>query len=88
MDIKLVLSSDLLARGVDLPEVNLVINYGLPAKEAEYKHRIGRSGRFGNRGAALTIIKRVLENENEEVSYFKDCSSQELEDAKQAIEKL
>jgi len=47
MNIKLILSTNLLSRGVDLPEVALVVNYDLPDNPQDYLHRIGRAGRFG-----------------------------------------
>ena len=56
MQIKVILSTDLLSRGIDLPDVSLVINFDMPLTEAEYFHRIGRTGRFGREGIALSII--------------------------------
>ena len=47
MKLNLILASDLLSRGVDLPDVKLVINFDMPLTLAEFFHRIGRSGRFG-----------------------------------------
>lgn len=47
LQIKLILSTDLLSRGIDLPDVRLVINMDMPINESEYFHRIGRTGRFG-----------------------------------------
>ena len=45
-----------MARGINLPDVSLVINYDLPVKTEEYFHRIGRSGRFESKGLALTLL--------------------------------
>ncbi len=56
MEIKVVLATDLLARGIDLPDVKYVVNFDMPMSEAEFKHRIGRTGRFGRSGLALSLI--------------------------------
>lgn len=56
MHIKIILSTDLLSRGIDLPDVRYVVNFDMPMNEAEFKHRIGRSGRFGRLGVALSLV--------------------------------
>jgi len=59
MKLNLVISTDLLARGVDLPEVRLVVNFDMPLTHAEFLHRIGRSGRFGTEGMALSFLQET-----------------------------
>lgn len=54
---RLLLTTDLLARGIDIPQVNLVINYDIPYNKETYIHRIGRSGRFGKVGVSITLVK-------------------------------
>jgi superfamily II DNA/RNA helicase len=54
---RILLTTDLLARGIDIPEVNLVINYDLPDTKETYIHRIGRCGRFNKKGVAITMVK-------------------------------
>merc|ERR1712130_470441 len=49
-------TTDLLARGIDVQQVSLVINYDLPRNLENYIHRIGRSGRFGRKGVAINFI--------------------------------
>merc|ERR1711953_592808 len=49
-------STDLLARGIDVQQVSLVINYDLPTNMENYLHRIGRSGRFGRKGVAINFV--------------------------------
>ena len=44
---RILISTDLTARGIDVHQVELVVNYELPSKKENYIHRIGRSGRFG-----------------------------------------
>jgi superfamily II DNA/RNA helicase len=56
-DTRLLLTTDLLSRGIDIPQVNLVINYDLPINKDTYIHRIGRCGRFGKKGVSITMVK-------------------------------
>lgn len=53
---RVLISTDLLARGIDVQQVNLVINYDLPSNFESYLHRIGRSGRFGRKGVAINFV--------------------------------
>ena len=54
--IKVILTTDLLARGVDLPKVNIVINFDASSNQNQYLHRIGRTGRFGVNGVAISFL--------------------------------
>ncbi len=54
---RILLTTDLLARGIDIPQVNMVINYDLPMNKETYIHRIGRCGRFGKKGVSITLVK-------------------------------
>ena len=56
---RLLLTTDILARGIDIPQVNMVINYDLPPTKETYIHRIGRCGRFDKKGVAITMIKSL-----------------------------
>jgi len=53
---RVLITTDLLARGIDVQQVSLVINYDLPKDRENYIHRIGRSGRFGRKGVAINFI--------------------------------
>ncbi|AMD21598.1 HFL258Cp [Eremothecium sinecaudum] len=53
---RVLISTDVWARGIDVQQVSLVINYDLPELLENYIHRIGRSGRFGRKGVALNFI--------------------------------
>ena len=55
-DSRVLISTDLLSRGIDVQQVSLVINYDIPRNIESYIHRIGRSGRFGRKGIALNFI--------------------------------
>ena len=54
---RILLTTDLLARGIDIPQVNLVVNYDLPINKETYIHRIGRCGRFGKKGVSISMVK-------------------------------
>ena len=58
MPCTVLIASDALARGVDLPSVSLVINYDAPRDASNYVHRVGRAARAGATGRAITLIKR------------------------------
>jgi ATP-dependent RNA helicase len=53
---RVLISTDLLARGIDVQQVSLVINYELPPQMDNYIHRIGRSGRYGRKGTAINLL--------------------------------
>lgn len=54
--IKILITTDILSRGIDIQQVSLVINYDLPKEKETYIHRIGRSGRFGRKGTVINFI--------------------------------
>ena len=53
---RVLITTDLLARGIDVQQVSLVINYDMPTNYENYLHRIGRSGRFGRKGVAINFV--------------------------------
>lgn len=53
---RVLISTDLIGRGIDIQQVNLVINYDLPYSLEKYIHRIGRTGRLGRKGVAINLI--------------------------------
>lgn len=53
---RVLITTDLLARGIDVQQVGLVINYELPMRKENYIHRIGRAGRFGRKGTAINFV--------------------------------
>lgn len=63
---RIIIATDIAARGIDIANLNLVINYDLPDVAETYVHRIGRTGRAGNKGTALTFYSR------EEYTMIKD----------------
>ena len=55
---RILISTDLLSRGIDIQQVSLVINYDIPNNIESYIHRIGRSGRFGRKGTSINFLTR------------------------------
>lgn len=68
LNIKVMLSTDISSRGLDVLNVNLVINYEIPGTKEAYVHRVGRAGRFGTPGIAVTLC--ADENEVKLVNQF------------------
>ena len=67
---RIMVSTDLFGRGIDIERVNIVINYDMPDDSDSYLHRVGRAGRFGTKGLAITfsgsdedaeVLKKVQE---------------------------
>jgi len=54
---RVLITTDLLARGIDVQQISLVINFELPVCRENYIHRIGRSGRFGRKGASINLVE-------------------------------
>eukprot|EP01155_Anaeramoeba_flamelloides_P053000 Anaeramoba_flamelloidesc42924_g2_i2.p3 GENE.c42924_g2_i2~~c42924_g2_i2.p3 ORF type:complete len:106 (+),score=22.93 c42924_g2_i2:1346-1663(+) len=63
---RVLLTTDVWARGIDVKQVSLVINYDIPPSREVYLHRIGRSGRFGRKGVAINFVK------NDEMQALRD----------------
>ncbi len=57
--LRVLVATDVAARGIDVPTISHVINYGLPMKPEDYVHRIGRTGRAGRQGLAVTLAERM-----------------------------
>ncbi len=53
---KVLVATDVAARGIDVPDINLVVNYDAPRQAEDYVHRIGRTGRAGRAGVAVTFL--------------------------------
>ena len=54
---RILLTTDLLARGIDVPQVNLVVCFDMPQDKETYIHRIGRCGRFNKKGVSISFIR-------------------------------
>jgi len=78
--IRILLSTDLLARGIDIQQLSLVINYDLPKEKETYIHRIGRSGRYGRKGVAINLISERDVEELKFIESFYDTKIEEMPD--------
>eukprot|EP00833_Pecoramyces_ruminatium_P000674 jgi/Orpsp1_1/1174706/evm.model.c7180000051063.1 len=63
---RVLITTDVWARGIDVQQISTVINYDLPLDRENYIHRIGRSGRFGRKGVAINFVK------NDEIKILRD----------------
>jgi len=55
-DVKVLVATNVAARGLDIPEISHVVNYDMPQNLEEYVHRIGRTARMGRHGTAITFV--------------------------------
>mmetsp|Transcript_1090 Transcript_1090/g.4032 ORF Transcript_1090/g.4032 Transcript_1090/m.4032 type:complete len:143 (-) Transcript_1090:110-538(-) len=60
---RILVSTDLFGRGIDIEKVNIVINYDMSDDADQYLHRVGRAGRFGTKGLAITFISTTEDSE-------------------------
>jgi translation initiation factor 4A len=75
---RVLISTDLLARGIDIQQVSLVINYDIPINKENYMHRIGRTGRYGRKGVALNFITDRDEENIKTIETYYDLKINEL----------
>lgn len=75
---RVLITTDLLARGIDVQQVSVVINYDLPASKENYIHRIGRSGRFGRKGVAINLITNNDAGELKEIETYYNTQIEEM----------
>jgi len=75
---RVLISTDLTARGIDVYNVSIVINYDLPTQKETYIHRIGRSGRFGKKGNAINFILPEEKDQLDMIQKFYDTHIEQL----------
>ena len=75
---RVLITTDLLARGIDVYQVSLVINYEMPREKETYIHRIGRSGRFGRKGNAINFVTPPEKEQLEEIQNFYNTNIEQL----------
>ena len=75
---RVLISTDLTARGIDVYQVSIVINYDLPNQKETYIHRIGRSGRFGRKGNAINFILPEEKEQLDSIMKFYDTVIEQL----------
>ena len=75
---RVLLSTDLFSRGIDVQQVSIVINFDIPKNVATYLHRIGRSGRWGRKGAGINFVTRRDMSRVKEIERYYNTEIQEL----------
>lgn len=75
---RVLITTDLLARGIDVQQVSLVINYDMPSNRESYIHRIGRSGRFGRKGVAINFIVKADVKYMHDIEQFYNTQIEEM----------
>ncbi|KAJ3337990.1 translation initiation factor eIF4A [Gonapodya sp. JEL0774] len=75
---RVLITTDLLARGIDVQQVSLVINYDLPSNKENYIHRIGRGGRFGRKGVAINFVTQEDVRMLREIEQFYNTQIEEM----------
>ena len=76
---RILITTDLLSRGIDVQQVSLVINYDIPRDKESYLHRIGRTGRYGRKGCAINFIMSENDIRNiQEIEKFYSTQIEEL----------
>jgi len=75
---RVLITTDILARGIDVQQVSLVINFDLPANRENYIHRIGRGGRFGRKGVAINFLTQEDAGTLREIERFYNTQIDEM----------
>ena len=75
---RVLIATDLLARGIDVQQVSIVINFDVPKNKHTYLHRIGRSGRWGRKGTAINFTSRRDFGRLKELEQFYNTQIDEL----------
>jgi translation initiation factor 4A len=75
---RVLISSDVTARGIDVQQVSVVVNFDVPRSVHTYLHRIGRSGRWGRKGVGINFITRRDANQLREIEKYYNCEIREM----------
>ena len=76
--IRVLITTDLFARGIDVQQVSYVMNFDIPREVCVYLHRIGRSGRWGRKGVAINLMTRVEQRRLTAIEQYYATEIQEL----------
>ena len=75
---RVLVTTDLLAKGIDVYQVSLVINYDLPYSKESYLHRIGRCGRFGRKGSSISFVTPDEKEDLESIQKYFNATIEKL----------
>jgi ATP-dependent RNA helicase UAP56/SUB2 len=82
---RILVSTDLFGRGIDIEKINVVINYNMPNESDQYLHRVGRAGRFGTKGLSISFISTA--DDQKVLDDVQDRFEVKVEDLPTTIEK-
>lgn len=85
---RILVATDVASRGLDIPTVNVVINFELPADIANYVHRVGRAGRAGRSGRAVSLVSEAEVELLQAIETETDVSMEPLECVEETVLKL
>ncbi|KAL0210867.1 hypothetical protein P9112_009165 [Eukaryota sp. TZLM1-RC] len=77
-EVRILIATDIIARGIDVSQVSVVINFDVPSSRETYLHRIGRSGRYGRKGLAINLATNDDLGLIKDIEQFYGCSIEEL----------
>ena len=75
---RVLISSNVTARGIDIQQVSVVINFDVPKSVSTYLHRIGRSGRWGRKGVSINFVTRYDVHKIQEIEQYYSCQIHKL----------
>jgi len=75
---RILISTDLFSRGIDIERVNIVINYDMPENADSYLHRVGRAGRFGTKGLSISFISKEEEKKEKIGGYKREFTDEQV----------
>ena len=75
---RVLITTDLLSRGIDIQQISIVINYDIPKEIENYIHRIGRSGRYGRKGVAINFVTDYDKEKVKQIESYYSTEIQEL----------
>ena len=81
------MATELFARGIDIEKINVVFNYDMPKETSAYLHRVGRAGRFGTKGLAITFVSDDKDKEKDKERGESSLASKQAEEDKQQMKK-
>jgi superfamily II DNA/RNA helicase len=75
---RVMVATDIIARGIDVQQLSLVINYELPTNRENYVHRIGRAGRYGRKGTTINLLMEEETKMMEDICGYYSMEIREL----------
>jgi len=77
--LRILVATEIFARGIDIEKINIVFNFDMPKETSAYLHRVGRAGRFGTKGLAITFVSDDKDKEVlDEIQKRFECKIEEM----------